>query len=59
MKRENGWYWVKIRGNIKELWVIAEFDSDNWFYQGCCYEDKHFIAIDENRIERKSIERLV
>lgn len=56
MKRESGWYWVKIDGLD---WEIADYESQNtqWYRNGvdpdnCEYFDSDFEQIDERRIVR-------
>jgi hypothetical protein len=57
-KRKPGFYWVKISSEYSDpetpnwRWVICEFDGTYWYYQGCRYEDKNFLQIDEFRLER-------
>ena len=50
MKRNNGFYWVKICGS---RWTIAEFDGGLWHYQGGSHNtDKVWEKIDEKQIIR-------
>ena len=51
MKREEGYYWVKYRGD----WIIAEYTHElrpKWYVIGneCPFHEREFSEINENRI---------
>lgn len=50
MKRENGFYWVRINTE----WRIAEWLNGHWYLCGRSgfFIDGKFIEIDERKIER-------
>ena len=50
MKRENGYYWVKIYG----AWLIAKWHEDKWLviHQEYKFNDDYWDEIDETKIER-------
>ena len=47
MERENGYYWIKLFGNVKH-WMIAYYDYNKKWYYG--YTVIHPVEIDEKQI---------
>jgi hypothetical protein len=45
MKRENGFYWILLN-----RWVVAEFDTGLWHYQGGSFNDMGCRIINEQKL---------
>lgn len=43
MKRETGYYWVKLGGAWQSAFFVS--DNNNWLLDGGVWEDQHFKEI--------------
>lgn len=59
MKRESGWYWVKVDdGGDNDGYIIGCYWNGAWELPGIgqIFHDESFLDIDENPITRKTNE---
>ena len=52
MKREDGYYWVKI--GLSELWQIAQWDEEVWWIYGSelWFNDNEIVVVGEKIIKK-------